>query len=241
MIGAGSMYLLGLHRGCRRVLRVHRSLFNGCWPSGNSTRAAVEADTIHGGFVDYGLAIDIGDIRDIHITHRAVVEEGSIIPVAASIADASVAEAVIDATIEADTLAPVSFIPGERVAAPPPITGSPEQASRWGLDPRTRHPKIAFIAITPVAGRPQIASRGNHGLCVHRQRGRSDHDGHAELREGDGRYRHDQKSKQQKTDFTHLEPPCQIILRVPGCAFDCCGLLGLNGYALMQGFHGVGE
>ena len=176
------------------MLRVHRSLFYSGGTSGNSTLAAVKADVVHRGFVDHGLAVNIRYIRDVHITHRAVVEEVSVIPISASVADTAVAEAVVNAAIEANTLAPVAFIPGEGVAAPTPIAGSPEQAHGGRLDPRTRYPEIAFIPISPVAGRPQIAGGRNHGLCIHRERRRSDHDGHAELCKRDGRYGHDQKS-----------------------------------------------
>src|SRR5208283_2903688 len=156
------MHMLGLHRRCRRVVLVHRSLFCSGRSSGNSTLASVIADMVHRGFVDDGLFVNIGDVRDIHVTHRAVVEEGSVVPISTAIADTTVAEAVVNATVEADSLSPVAFIPGEGVAAPAPITGSPEQASHGRLDPGTRHPEIAIIAISPVAGRPQIPGGGAH-------------------------------------------------------------------------------
>ncbi len=188
MIGAGSMHVLGLHRCCRRVSLVHSSLFCCGWSSGNSTLAAVIADMVNRGFVDHGLLVNVGDVRGVHITHRAVVEEVSVIPITAAVTDAAITEAVVDAAIVADTLPPVAFIPGKSVAAPTPISWSPEQAHGGRFDPSTRHPEIAFIPICPVTGRPQIAGGRNHRLCVHRKRGRSDHDGHAKLRERDGRY-----------------------------------------------------
>src|SRR5271165_5815103 len=109
-------------------------------------------------------------------------------PISALIADTTIAEAVVDATVEANMRPPVALIPGKSIAAPAPITGSPEVANFGSHHPRARNPKIAFIAIRPVAGRPQITGSGNHGLLVHRQRGRRDHDGHAELRQRSGRY-----------------------------------------------------
>src|SRR5208282_4819180 len=177
------MHMLGLHRRCRRVVLVHRSLFHSGRSSGNSTLAAVIADMVHRGFVDYSLAVDIGDARDIHVIHGAVVEEASVVPISAPIADTTVAEAVVDATVEADALAPIAFIPGEGVAAPTPITRGPEQASGGRLDPCTRNPEVAFLTVRPVAGRPQITGRGDHGLSVYRQRGRSDRDRYADLSE----------------------------------------------------------
>src|SRR5208283_2103784 len=140
------MHMLGLHRRCRRVVLVHRSLFCSGRSSGNSTLASVIADMVHRGFVDDGLFVNIGDVRDIHVTHRAVVEEGSVVPISASIADTTIAEAVVHAAVEADTLAPIAFIPGESVAAPTPITGGPQEANGGRLDPRPRHPEVAFIA-----------------------------------------------------------------------------------------------
>src|SRR5208337_2325200 len=151
--------------------------------SANSTLAAVIADMVHRGFVDYGFVVNIVNVRDVHVVHRGVVVEGPVIPISAFIADA-----VVDATVEADMRPPVAFIPREGTAAPAPITGSPEEANFGSHHPRTRHPEVALITISPVAGRPQITVRGDHGLLVHRQRGRSDRDRHAELRRRDGRY-----------------------------------------------------
>src|SRR5208282_4820781 len=114
----------------------------------------VIADVVHCRFVDYGLAVDIGDVRDVHIIYRAVVEEGSVVPISTLIPDTAVAKAVVDAAVEADTLAPVAFVPGKGIAAPRPIAGS-----------------------------PQITDRRDHRLLVNRQGGRSDRNRHAELRE----------------------------------------------------------
>jgi len=183
VVRTGGVRMLGLHCGCRRVLLVCRCLFCCGRAGGNSTSTAVIADMVYRGFVDYGLAVDISDVRDVHIIYRAVVEEGSVVPISAPIADTTVAKAVVDATVEADTLAPIAFIPGKGIAAPTPITGGPEQASGWRLDPCARDPEVAFIPVRPIAGRPQVANGGNHGLLINRQRGRSDRNRHAELRE----------------------------------------------------------
>src|SRR5579863_2476025 len=166
VVGTGGVHMLGLHRSCRRVLLVHRSLFRSCRTSGNSTLAAVIADVIHSGFIDHGLAVNIGNVGLVYVIHRAVVIEASIVPISAPITYTTVAEAVVDAAVKADALAPIALIPGEGIAAPAPIAGSPEQVSHGRFDPRAGNPKIAFLAIRPVAGRPQIAGRGDHGLTV---------------------------------------------------------------------------
>jgi len=54
-------------------------------------------------------------------------------------------------------------------------------------------PEIAFVAIGPVTGRPQIAALRTHRLRVRYQFGRGDRDRHAELRERDGRHGQYQK------------------------------------------------
>src|SRR5208283_3492592 len=80
VVRTGSMHMLGLHCRCRRVMLVHCCLFR-CRRAGyKSALAAVIADVVHCRFVDYGLAVDIGDVRDVHIIYRAVVEEGSVVP-----------------------------------------------------------------------------------------------------------------------------------------------------------------
>src|SRR5208337_1328704 len=221
VVGAGSVHMLALHRSCRRVLLVHRSLFHGGRSGGNSTLAAVVADMVHRGFVNYGLAVNIGDVRDVHVIHRAVVVETSVVPISAPIADTTVAKAVVDATVEADTLAPVTFIPCKGIVAPAPIAGSPEQANGRRLDPCAGNPEVAFITVRPVARCPQITGCGDHGLSVYRQRGRSDRDRHAELRERDSWYHHEQNCEQQKTGDTHsnhlarssFDCPMHLLLR----------------------------
>src|SRR5271165_4474254 len=178
------------------MLLMCRCLFRRRRASVNSTLAAVIADMVHSGFVDYGLVVNIVNVRDVHIIHRTVVVEGSVVPISTSIADATIAKPVVDAAVEADMRTPVAFIPGIGVAPPTPIARCPEEARLRSHHPSPRHPEVAFIAICPVARRPQITGGGAHGLRVNGERGRSDHDRHAELRQRDGRYSQYQKSEQ---------------------------------------------
>jgi hypothetical protein len=188
MVGAGSVHMLGLQFRWRPVLLVCRCLFCPGRAGVDSTGAAVIADVVHPGVVDYGPAVNIVNVPDVHVVHRTVIVEGPVIPISAFIADATIAEAVIDATVETDMRTPVTVVPSVAVTAPAPIAGSPEEANFGSHHPRARHPVIAFIAISPVTGGPQITFPGGHGLRVHRQRGRSDRDRHAELRERGDRY-----------------------------------------------------
>ncbi len=188
VVGTGSPLMLGLQRGCRRVLPACRCLFGCRRASGNSTGAAVVADPVHGGIVDNRRVVNVVNVGDVHVVHRTVVVKLPVLPTSALIAGTAIAKAVIDAAVEADLLTPVAAIPGERAAAPTPVTGSPEQTNGGRLDPRTRHPEVAFTSISPIAGSPQITVVGGHRLHVHRQCRRSDRNRHLELRERGGRY-----------------------------------------------------
>src|SRR6202162_2519621 len=202
---------------CRSVTVMRRGLFRRSRAGGNSTPAAVIADMVYGSRVDYGLTVNIVNVRNVHVIHRGVVVESSVVPISPSVADATIAVAVVDAAVEADRGTPIAFIPSKGIVAPTPVTGRPEQTSLGRLSPRARHPEIAFFAVSPVTGRPQITALRTKRLRVLHQFGRSDRDGQAELRQRDGRHGHYgqyQKTQRQKTDCAHLEPPCQIILRL---------------------------
>src|ERR1022692_3336607 len=188
VVGTGSLHMLGLQRRWRPVLLVCRCFFCLGRAGGNSTGAAVIADIVDPSVVDYGLVVNVVNAGDIHVVHRTVVVKLSVLPTSALIAGTTIAKAVVDPTVEADLRTPVTVIPAVGVAAPAPITGSPEQTNLGSHHPRTRHPEVAFIPICPVAGRPDITGGGHHGLCVHRQRGRSDRDRNRELRERGSRY-----------------------------------------------------
>jgi hypothetical protein len=88
--------------------------------------AAVIAYVVDRDVVDDGLGVNVGDVRHVpDIIHRAVVEEGSVLPTSAFIAGTRVAESIVDAAVETDSRAPVPLVPGEPVVAPTPITRSP--------------------------------------------------------------------------------------------------------------------
>ena len=91
-----------------------------------STRAAVITDVIVGGVVDYGLVVDIVNVRDVHVIHRAVVVEGAVSPISALIADTTITKAVVDATVEPNLSSPVAAIPSIGIVTPTPVTRRPE-------------------------------------------------------------------------------------------------------------------
>jgi hypothetical protein len=123
---------------------------------------------VHRRVVDHGFVVNIVNTRATDIIYRAVVAEGPIVPIPAFIAGTTIPVTVVDATVEADMRTPVADIPGVGIAAPTPITRSPEQANFGSHYPRTRHPVVSLITISPIAGRPQITIARDHGLRVHR-------------------------------------------------------------------------
>src|ERR1700728_3519709 len=126
--------------------------------------------------------------RDVHVIHGLVVVEGSVIPIAAPIADTTVAEAIVDPSVETDSWTPVARLPDVAATRPPPITGSPQQPDSGRLDPCARYPVVACRTISPVSGRPQITTLRAARLRVCDEFGRSDAHSYAQLGEQCGRY-----------------------------------------------------
>ena len=133
MVGTGSLHMLSLQRRRRCALLMRRCLFCLGRAGRYSTGAAVIADTIHRGVVNYGPVVNIVNVVNVHVVHRAVIVEGPVIPISAAIADTTIAEAIVDATVEADVRTPVATIPGVGVGSPAPITRGPEQTNPGGL------------------------------------------------------------------------------------------------------------
>ena len=191
---AGGLLMPCLRGGCPRMTLMCRSLFCSGWSSSYSPSSAVVANAASRSFVDYGFFVSVVNVRHIYVIHRAVVAELVVSPVSAFVAGTTVAIAIVNTAVETDSGTPVAVIPGEGIAAPTPITRSPEQAHFGRLDPCARHPEIAFITVSPVAGRPQITALRTHRLRVRYQFRRSDRDRHAELCERASRYGQYQKS-----------------------------------------------
>jgi len=115
---------------------------------------------------DGAVHIDIGDVNAAEVGARAVVCKVSAAPLAADEADATVAEAVVDAAIEADMRTPVTAVPSIRLTGPTPVTGSPEEARLGWLNPDARHPIVASVPIGPIARRPDEAGGRQRRLNV---------------------------------------------------------------------------
>src|SRR5215470_9432124 len=69
-------------------------------PRHDAAGTAIEAYARHVDVVDHRAVVDVGDVGGADVGHRAVVVEVSPMPVTARVADAGVAEAVVDAAVE---------------------------------------------------------------------------------------------------------------------------------------------
>jgi hypothetical protein len=104
--------------------------------------------------VGYRFIVDIVNVRHVHVIHGTVVIEGAMIPISALVANATIPEAIIHATVKADMFTPVAAMPKIRIIAPTPVTGGPEEANFGSHHPGSRNPEVAFISISPVPGSP---------------------------------------------------------------------------------------
>ena len=167
-IRAGHALMLQLRRNCRDMLLVSGGFLFGCGLRGDAAAATVEAHA--GRFIDDdGLFVDVGDRDTAEIVDRAIVGEHAIVPMTALVAQAGIAEAVIDAAVEADMRSPITGGPHVDAVAPAPIARRPQHTDGRRHDPRARNPKIAIRTAGPVAGSPDVTGGGNRRLRVDRQ------------------------------------------------------------------------
>src|SRR6185437_382099 len=82
--------------------------------------AAIEADARRRDVADR-FVINIRDAHAAEIVDGAIVEETVMVPMAAEEADAEIAEAVVDAAIEADGRAPIAGMPEIAHVDPTPV------------------------------------------------------------------------------------------------------------------------
>jgi len=133
----------------------------------DAAATAVVGDAVDGCVVDDDRAVvDVRDPRDVNVVDRAVVVEVAALPVASVIAAAGVAIAVINATIEADMLAPEAAMKEIAAAEETPVAGGPESTVEGRRAPGSGDPVVADGGVSPVAGGPEIVGRGGFGLLV---------------------------------------------------------------------------
>ena len=166
-VGAGKMLILQLRPHGRSVLFMPSRQFRWSCPHLQSARSADEthpfaAPTI----IVHAVLINVMHDADVHIVVGAVVIEMAASPVTALVAEADVAEAVVDAAVKADVRPPIPTV--EAIAAMPesPVSGGPESAHVGSLNPPAGYPVVPCRRISPVARRPQIAVTGIRRLVV---------------------------------------------------------------------------
>src|SRR5881394_1765857 len=136
------------------MLRLSRGLFLRGGLGFHAARA-VKAGPAGGGVL-HDLFVDVGILNHglVHPGHGRVIAEGIAHPFTAIVAAPSVAEAVIDSTIEADRRAPVAVVEDVKAVAVAPVTGRPQQPDTRRSDPDARDPVITEWTIGPVARGP---------------------------------------------------------------------------------------
>src|SRR5271156_169046 len=101
---AGRAHLFAVRGDRRRVMLVRVTLLLRGRTCSDSALAAVKRDVA---VVDLDIAlVDVRDARTAHIHDRAVIENRSASPFAAKVSSPGVAEAIVDAAVEADSRAP---------------------------------------------------------------------------------------------------------------------------------------
>src|SRR6202158_993556 len=133
----------------------------------NSVRPAVEAYTVE--VVHHHRAVVcVVNHGHVDVAHRAIVDELSSAPFSAPETYARVAEAIINAAIETDVRSPVAAVPHVHAFVEAPIPGRPEEAGLRSHHPRSWHPVIALVAVSPIPRRPDITRGRANRLDVHR-------------------------------------------------------------------------
>src|ERR1700758_4314604 len=142
-IGAGSLFMLCLSSHRQNMLLVCHLFLLRRGTGADSTVAAVVADAVDRcGVVDHCRVVDVVNVGDIHVVHRTVVVELSVLPASALIAVTEISVSVTDAAIKTYLLTPVAVVENISVAAPTPIGRSPEQTGFRSHDPCARHPVV---------------------------------------------------------------------------------------------------
>ena len=168
LVAAGSLELLGLRGYWREMTIPGGGLFLRAGAGSYAAGAAVIADIVDG-LVRHVFVINIADVHDVDIGHRAVVEVVSSVPAPADEARAEIAETVNDSAVESNMRTPVALVEDEKTIAPTPVGRSPEVASFGSQYPGARHPIVILAIPSPIARCPDIAVAGANRLRIHRK------------------------------------------------------------------------
>ena len=170
LVVRGSLCILTLLGEWGGVGLVEGSHFRGAWTYVDASIASVVAHTIlnAAGVVDVVVddGVVVGIAASTNVGDGAVVVEVIAAPVTSEVADADVAEAVIDTTVVADVGTPVAVVEAVAAVVVAPVGRRPESAVVGGRAPGAGHPVIAAITPRPVAGGPDVVGIGVGWLIV---------------------------------------------------------------------------
>ncbi len=124
-IGTRHVHMLHLVRRRGKMTFMLGRHFLGIGMDLDSAFASVKADVVVDVVVDNCGVVSVVNVGDVDVHNGAIIEEVAAIPSSALKADPEEAEAVIDASVEADVRAPVAFMEDESRAAPAPISWRP--------------------------------------------------------------------------------------------------------------------
>jgi hypothetical protein len=163
----------------------------GLVPDAARTACIGNAAIVDDGGVMHDRRIHIGVVNDgrIHAHHSRVVSEVATAPFASRKADAHVAESIVDAAVVADVGSPVAVVEEIVPTFKAPVGRRPEETWLGSRHPGAGNPVIAVLAVSPVAGGPEIAVLWAERLLVNGQHGRGDTD--ADNHAGERRCRND--------------------------------------------------
>src|SRR5579871_2833619 len=172
-----------------------------------TNRTSVIAYSIDSAMISYRPVVDVRNVRVPHVVAGAVVIEVIVIPMAAFVTVAEVAEAVIDTAVEADVPAPIAGMPEIHAARPAPIAWRPEQSNLGWQHPGTGYPVIAVVSPCPIAWYPDIPRSGYRRLLVHGElrRCNAGRQTNAHRRHGGRRRKHEQQCQP-----TGEQPPAKV-------------------------------
>jgi bacterial/archaeal transporter family protein len=234
------MFVLRLLGGGLHVFFIAEGSFRGRG-SRSGSGATVVTDAVHGGVVDDDrFVVSVVDDRGVDIGNGAVVSKYAVLPTAAFEAHAAVTETVVDAAVEADVLSPIAAVPAVKATFKTPVAGRPEKSWRGRGHPSSRNPVIVVVAVSPVAGRPDVASFRTNGLHVNRQGRRRYVNGNAyantnflrKRRRGNRERQECKKYQTQATKSRHCGEPFLLMIVILDCEVKpsrmrkSCGLVG---------------
>ena len=150
-------------------LLTHGGGFGRQRPARDASRPVV-AGTVNRDVVD--AAVIHVSVVEVHIVDGTVIVEPVSAPIPALIADAAVAESVVNAAVVADMLAPKAVVVAIHAAEKSPISRRPQEAHLRRPRPGAGHPVVALRSVAPISGRPQIAIARAWRLRIFRQRRR---------------------------------------------------------------------